>query len=423
MLIDSKCISRILPKLSCSEAFYLPEHQIIYDALIKLYFNSIPIDAISLRAELKEQGKLEEIGGVEYIAKMMQSVPHSANASYYASIVLSKQKERQVVSAVYEIAGTLDEFGSADESIQKIQDIALELEPAKTGPDFVELKNVVTQVATDMRDDKTVIIPTGFEDLDRKIFGFCPGDFVIIAGRPSMGKSALALDMSLSMAKVGISVFFASLEMKDRPLIERALSGRACVDLTKVRSGTATDDEWSEIYKQALELKEVSLLVSGITYTPEQLAGMVHRLKQTHNIGVVFVDYIQLMTIGRRMESRQQEVTEISRKLKAIAQRENIPVIALSQLNRQVDSRTDHRPRMSDLRESGSLEQDADLVLFVYRDDYYHKDEPGFKPTGKAEIIVSKSRQGPTGIVELVFVHDYAKFSNVTRGYGELQYD
>lgn len=424
MIIDKNCIAKILPKLPRSEAFFLPEHQIIYDALVKLYISNVPIDAISLRTELKELGKLEEIGGVEYIAKLMDSVPSSANVIYYAGIVRAKEKERSVRSAVYEIADIPDEPGSVDEMIQKIQDIALELEPTKSGPDFVEIRKEATKVAGDMRDSRDGAIPTGFEDLDRLIHGFCPGEFVIIAGRPSMGKSALALGMSLQISKAGTPVFFSSLEMTERALIERAICGLACVDMTKVKSGEANESDWEDIYRQGFELQNLDVILSKVASTPEQLAGLIHRLKQTHNIGIAFVDYIQLMTTGQRSESRQQEITTISRKLKAIALRENIPLVALSQLNRQVDSREDHRPRMSDLRESGSLEQDADLILFVYRDDYYRKDDPGFKPSGMAEIIVSKNRRGPVGKANLVFVHDYVKFSDLPRNYiGVNQYE
>lgn len=413
MIINPQCISKVLPKLPRSDSFFLREHQIIYDCLLKLYIDGKPIDAIALRTELKEQGKLKEVGGVEYIAKIMQNVPHSANAVYYTGIVRAKEKERKVRSAVAEIGNIPDEPGSVDEMIQKIQDIALELEPAKGGPDFIELKKEVTKVAGTMRDRKGGAIPSGFEDLDKLIHGFYPGEFVILAGRPSMGKSALALTMALQIAKRGTVVFFSSLEMLEQAMIERAICSYACVDLMRIQSGEVDENEWSEIYEQAFELRKLDILLSKIAYTPEQLAALIHRLKQTHNIGIAFIDYVQLMHTGKKSESRQQEITTISRKLKSMAMRENIPLVVLSQLNRAVDARENKRPRMSDLRESGSLEQDADLILFLYRDDYYEKDKPGFQPTGLAEVIVSKSRQGPVGKVNLVFVHDYVKFSNL----------
>jgi replicative DNA helicase len=418
MLIDPlKCIPRVLPKLPRSEAFFLPEHRIIYDALVKLYISNTPIDTVSLRTELKQQGKLDEIGGVEYIRKILESVPSPANAVYYAGVIRAKEKEREVRSAVVKIGEVVDQPGSVDEMIDKIRHIALDLEPTMSGPDFLEMRKVVTQVAIDMRDNMQGMIETGFGDLDNLIHGFGLGEFVIVAGRPSMGKSAIALCMALKIAKKGTAVFFSSLEMTERSLIKRALCSLAAVDMTAVQSGQATEEDWDEIYTQALELQGHDIILSKIARTPEQLAGLVHRLKQTHDIGIVFVDYIQLMHTGKRSESRQQEITEISAKLKDIALCENIPVVALSQLNRQVDSREDHRPRMSDLRESGSLEQDADLVALVYRDDYYRKQKERleFQPNGVAEVIVSKNRRGRTGTVNLVFVHDYVKFENMAR--------
>lgn len=415
MLIDSKCIPKVLPKLPRSEAFFQSSHRIIYDTIVKLYLGNVPIDAIALRTELKEQGKLKEVGGVDYIAKILDSVPSSANVAYYAGVIRAKEKERQVRIAVAEIVDIPDQPGSVDEMVQKIQDIALELEPTKSGPDFIEVKKAATQIAGQMRDGMAEAVSTGYRDLDKLIHGFYPGEFIILAGRPSMGKSALAMGMALNISKAGTAVFFASLEMTEKSLIERAICSLACVDMTKVQSGEATEDDWNEIYQQALSLDEHEIIISKVTQTPEQFAGLIHRLKQTHDVGIAFIDYLQLMTTGKKTESRQQEITAISRKLKAIALRENIPVVALSQLNRQVDSREDHKPRMSDLRESGSLEQDADLVIFVYREDYYNRDKLGFKPDGVAEILVRKSRRGPVGIAKLVFVHDYVKFSNMVR--------
>jgi len=416
MLIDTSCIGKVLPRLPRSEAFFLQEHQTIYDALVKLYISNQPIDAVSLRTELKERGKLEEVGGVEYIKRILDSVPSSANAVYYAGVIRAKEKERQVHSAVNEIAEIPDQPGSVDEMIQKIQDIALELEPTKSGPDFVEMKTEATKIAGDMRNGMAGALYTGYRDLDSLITGFYPGEFIILAGRPGMGKSGLATGMALNMAKSGTAVFFSSLEMAERNLIERAICSLACVDMTKIQSGDVSEDDWIEIDRQALALTEHDIIISKIASTPEQLAGLIHRLKQTHNIGIVFVDYLQLMTAGGKSESRQQEITEISRKLKSIALREDISIVALSQLNRQVDAREDHKPRMSDLRESGSLEQDADLVIFVYREDYYNQNKQGFKLDGVAEILVRKNRRGPVGVVRMVFVNDYVKFSDLLHG-------
>ncbi len=765
MIIDLTCIPSVLSRLPMSESFFFPEHQIIYEALLSLYFKNTPIDAISLRTELIERKKLKEIGGVEYIAKILNSVPSSANAGYYAGIVRAKEKERKVQAAIEKIISVPEQPGNVDEMIQQIQSIALALEPTSRGPDFIELKKEATIVATDLRDNKVDEILTGYRDIDWLINGYYPGEFIIIAARPSMGKaqpldskvltingyklmskleigdslasidgnisnllaiypqgekqiykitfsdgrsteccgehlwrinyrtweksrilntyqliekikktrfqkrlwidvfegiygnnlrlpinpwvmgvllsegtlcgstvrvttpdkeiidklkiniednleivkasgkyqyrikrkgganrkgisgvlenplkiklkklnlwgkhshekfipdiykyinremreqllaglidtdgwvekfgsiristsseqlakdiidlirsiggtgtyypkqsiykingkrkkgriayicnlqhphakkivtlrkkyqrirkdkkrlrrlniisieptrvtqtqcikvshpsqlyitddyivthnSALALDMSIRIAGRGTPVYFASLEMTTRAMIERAICSNAGVDMARLRSGEAGDDEWDEVYRQSMSMENLEILFSSKTNTPEQFAGMVHRLKQTHKIGIAFIDYIQLMYTAKKSESRQHEISVISQMLKRIALRENIPIVAISQLNRQVDSRENHRPRMSDLRDSGSLEQDADIVQFIYREDEYRKNEPGFEPTGVAEIITEKNRRGRTGVTKLVFVHDFARFSDMAR--------
>jgi len=414
MLLDpQKAIPKVLPRLPRSEAFYLHEHRIIYDCLIRLYIAGTPIDAIALRAELNRIGKLKQVGGVEYIAKILNTTPSAANAIYYAGLVRAKQKERAVRAAVSEIENAVDEAGTVDEMITEIQSISLDLQPLSTGPDYIEVKDQAAIVATEMQDARGNALATGFRDLDKMIHGFYPGELIILAGRPSMGKSAFALDFSLNMAKAGIGSLFITLEMTERSLIERAVCNLAGVDSTRVRGGLINEDEQAEITRQAHELAKLNIIISKSGSMPQQIAALIHRLKQTHNIGIVFVDYVQLMESGKRSESRQQEITTISRQLKGIALRENTPVVVLSQLNRQCDMRENHRPRMSDLRESGSIEQDADLVLFVYRGDYYRKDEPNFEPNGMSEIIISKNRRGPVGVVTLVFVHDFVKFGSL----------
>jgi len=422
MIIDPDCISKVLPMLPRSDVFYIPEHQTIYEALVKLYIKGKPIDAISLRDQLKTQGQLAKLKGdetlsVEYIGKLIESVPSSANAVYYARIVREKETERQLWSAAEQIKNVVEEARPVDEKIESVQDIALGLELMKTGPDYIEIGRLAADVVAAMRDGPGQVVSTGFKELDGLIQGFYLGEFVLMAGRPSMGKSGLMLDIALHVTKAGMAVLIFSLEMTEWGLTERAICNLAAVDVTRIRTGEADEFDWVEVRNAASELQKRNLILGSIGSTPEQVAGLVHRLKQTHNIGIVFIDYIQLMSLGKKAENRQQEITEISRKLKGIALRENIPLVVLSQLNRQVDARDDHRPRMSDLRESGSLEQDADLVLLLYRGDYYRKDEPDFKPTGLAEVIVAKNRRGPVGKARLVFVHDYVKFSDLPENY------
>jgi len=417
MLLDPDCIPKILPKLPLSEAFFKEENRIIYDALVKLYIAGTPIDAISLRAELKQQNLLAKVGGVEYIEQILTTLPHAANAVYYAGVIRSMQKEREIRGTVADILAVPDDIGTPDEKIQNIQQLALSLEPVAAGPDFIEIRSEAAIIAAEMGIAKDGATKTGFRAIDKLIHGFYPGELTILAGRPSMGKSALMLDFALNIAKDDIGGLIFSLEMTPRALIERAICNLACLDSQKVQAGQMTADELDELHNQAVELGKLNILISKVGNTPESIAGLVHRLRQTHNIGVVFIDYLQLMTAGRKSESRQQEITTISRKLKAIALREDIPLVVLSQLNRAPDARDNHRPRMSDLRESGSIEQDADVVLFTYRDDYYRKDEPGFEPSGMAEVIVSKNRRGPTGVANLVFVHDEVKFADLPPAY------
>jgi len=413
MILDPACISRVLPRLPRADSFYLPEHQTIYEAIVALFTDGRPIDGVTVRTQLKEMGKLEEIGGPGYLQEILKTVPTSANSVYYANTVREKETERRLRSAIEEAATVVDEGGSVAERIAKVQEIILELQTGRNAPDYVEVKNVVGQVAGEMFETEAEVVATGFREVDKLIQGFRPGEFGILAGRPSMGKSALMLSTALNMAKSGVPVLIFTLEMTPKALVERALCGLAGVDIMDVRSSEVGQDIREAICEQAFELRKCDIILSPVVQTPDQQRALIHRLKQTHDIGIAFVDYLQLMSTGRRVENRQQEVTTISRKLKTLAIQEDLPIVALSQLNRAVDGREDHRPRMSDLRESGSLEQDADLVLFLYRDDYYRKDEPDFEPSGITELIVSKNRRGPVGKASLVFVHDYCKFANL----------
>jgi len=417
MLLDPEIIPKILPKLPLSEAFFKEEHQLIYDALIKLYIAGKPIDAVSLRTELKQQNQLEKIGNVEYIQKILESLPHAANGVYYAGVVRSMQKEREIRCTVANILAVPDDVGTPDEKIQNIQQLALSLEPVAAGPDYIEIGSEAAIIAAEMGTEQNSVIKTGFRAIDKIIHGFNPGELTILAGRPSMGKSSLMLGFGLNIAKEDIGALIFSLEMTPRALIERAICNLACLDSQKIQAGQITADELDELHNQAAELAKLNILISKVGNTPESIAGLVHRLKQTHNIGVVFIDYLQLMTSNRKDESRQQEITTISRKLKAIALREDIPLVVLSQLNRAPDARENHRPRMSDLRESGSIEQDADIVMLIYSDDYYQRDEPNYEPTGMTEIIVAKNRRGPIGTARLVFVNDEVKFADLPPAY------
>ncbi|MCP4611101.1 MAG: replicative DNA helicase [Planctomycetes bacterium] len=421
MIIDPPCINKVLQVLPGEEVFFKDEHRIIYGALIRLYISGDPIDAVTLRTELKRTGQLEAAGGVEYLAKILDSVPSSANAVYYSKIVRTKQQYRQLISTVKQIETIPIELGELSEKIQKIQELALNLEVDSSSMDFVEVSKEATNVATEMFGHQEGIIKTGFCNIDEIIGGVAQGELCILAGRPSMGKSGLALDMALNMSQADKGVLIFTLEMTERSLVERIICNLAKVNLAKIKTQTGNtlfNSDRDSIYKAASELKDkANIILTTIGSTPEQLISLIRRLKKTHNISCVFIDYLQLMNTLRKTESRQQALTEISRKLKAAAVKEQLPIVALSQLNRAVDKRKNHRPRMSDLRESGALEQDADLVLFIYREDYYRKAQQSNAETdGKTEVIVAKNRRGPIGTADLVFLDEFVKFGDLTKG-------
>lgn len=388
MILDSACIGEILPILD-GDSFFKPEHQTIYNALITLYVGNCPIDAIALRTELKATNQLETVGGVEYIKKILDSVPSSANAKYYAGVVRDRQKYRDLISAVERMKKVFDEPLGVDEQIQEIQNVALGFEKSKPSIEYFTLAEHVEKIAAGSQEQKAVI-KTGFRNIDNIIGGVAAGELIIIAGRPSMGKSALALQFALGMARDGLSILFFTLEMTHRALIERALKN-----------------------EQASELKQLDVVLHESGKTPEKQIAFIKTRKQTHKVDVVFVDYLQLMSAGRKSENRVQEITTISRKLKLAAVSEGVPIIALSQLNRQVESRDKHRPRLSDLRESGAIEQDADVVLLLNREDYYrHNEDPNAPQDGNTELIIAKNRRGPTGIAQLVFLDEYVQFGD-----------
>jgi replicative DNA helicase len=421
MIIDPPCINKVLRVLPSEEVFFEDEHRIIYGALIHIYISGDPIDAVTLRTELKRTGQLEAAGGVEYLAKILDSVPSSANAVYYSKIVRAKQQYRQLINIVKQIETIPIEFGDLSEKIQKIQELALNLEVDSESSDYVEVNKEATNVATAMFGHQEGIIKTGFHNIDKIIGGVAQGELCILAGRPSMGKSGLALDIALNMSQAGEGVLIFTLEMTEISLIERVICNLAKVNLAKIKAQTGDtlfNTDRNSIYKAALELKDqANIILTTIGSTPEQLISLIRRLKKTHNISCVFIDYLQLMNTLHKTESRQQALTEISRKLKAAAVKEQLPIVALSQLNREVDKRKNHRPRISDLRESGALEQDADLVLFIYREDYYRKaQKSNAEADGKTEVIVAKNRRGPIGTADLVFLDEFVKFGDLNNG-------
>jgi replicative DNA helicase len=420
MLVEPGCIGQVLPLLPDSRAFYFPENQLLYDGIVKLYRTGKGIDAVMLRDEIDRTGDAGKIadctGGdtaVEYIAKVLDSVPSAANAIYYANIVREKERERVLAEAVREITAISDGPDDVNEKIQKVQEVVLDLEPYSQNDEFVPIGKIATLEATNIQEHQQGVIKTGFTDLDRTIQGFGPGELIIIGARPAMGKSALGVNIATNMAKAGVSVLFFSLEMTIQSLVARVLCSEAAVNLADALADRIPTEDWDEVYRQALDLtnKSVPLIFSEAGKTPEQQMGLIRRLKETHGVRCVFVDYLQLMSSARRTEGLRHEITLISRSLKTIAVRERIAVVALSQLNRAVESREGNRPRMSDLRESGAIEQDADMIIFVHRPGYYGQKNSEAKTN--PQLIVAKNRRGPIGTVDVAFCPDYVKFGNL----------
>lgn len=433
MIVDPQCISQVIEQLK-TEAFYRVEHQMIFDALVAL-FEKNPLqtaegtdtghalDAILLRDELEKRKQLEAVGGVEYIGRIMDSVPSAANVMYYAGIVKDKQLLREMIGAVSDILDdAYNELGEPNEKLDEAERKIFAVTDKKITGAAVPLKDLVTQAyeLIEKREGSLVTgLATGYTKLDELTCGLQNGEMIIIAGRPSMGKTALALNIAEHIGvkdKIPVAVF--SLEMGKQQLAMRFLCSMSQVDLQLVRRGMLDTEYLEKLQDTCGQLYEAPILIDDTsTLTPLALRAKARRLRSQHDIQCIIVDYMQLMHLGTgRVESRQQEISTISRYLKSLARELNIPVVILSQLNRSPEGRESHRPRMSDLRESGSIEQDADVVMLMHREDYYHRGEKDYeeKKTNKAELIIAKQRNGPIGNVDLVFVEKYTRFESAS---------
>ena len=403
-----------------SEDFYQSQYGVLFDAMLELYNEGKPVDLVTLQERLREKDVPPEISSLEFAKDLLDAVPTSANVRHYATIVQEKSMLRKLIKVNEEIANTCYLAKERTEDIleeteKKIFDL---LQYRSTG-DFVPIKQVVLnaldKIEKASKNKGTVTgIPTGFIDLDYKTSGFQPSDLILIAARPSMGKTAFVLNVAQNMAfKEGKTVAIFSLEMSKEQLVNRLFSLESKVDSQALRTGNLTDEDWAKLIEGAAVVGKSNLIIDdtpGISIA--ELRSKCRKFKLEHNLGIIIIDYLQLMSGGKRSESRQQEISEISRSLKAVARELNVPVVALSQLSRAVEQRPDHRPMLSDLRESGAIEQDADVVMFLYRDDYYNKDTD---KKNIAEIIIAKQRNGPIGTVELVWLPNYTKFANMKK--------
>lgn len=416
MIMDAEAIV-VASEMITSEDFYGNQYGILFKAMTELYAAGNPIDLLTLQNKLSQMDVPAELSSVEFLRDLLTSVPTSANVKYYAKIVKEKSKLRKIIKATEEIANTCY-LGK-----EKLEDILDDTEKkifslvqSKDGGDYVPIKDVVINAmerieAVSKTRGNVTGIPTGFIDLDYKTSGFQNSDLILIAARPSMGKTAFELNIAEYMAfRKNVTVAIFSLEMSKEQLVNRLFSLESKVDSQKIRTGDLEDSDWERLIESANIIGNSNLIIDdtpGISIG--ELRSKCRKYKLEHNLGIIIIDYLQLMTAGGRVESRQQEISEISRSLKALARELNVPVVALSQLSRAVESRPDHRPMLSDLRESGAIEQDADVVMFLYRDDYYNKES---EKKGIAEVIIAKQRNGPIGTVELVWLPNYTKFAN-----------
>ncbi len=423
MLIEKEAVPKAIEMLKTKESFYLRQHQMIFDAMISLFEANEPIDTVTLYEELKKRNQVEEVGGAVYLSKLSQNISSAANVEFHAKIIVEKQILRGLISSSHQIAqaayeGNLDAFEILDDAERKIFDITeSHLQRSFQGMDRAVRDALEYIEAIHSQKDRKFSVPTGFYELDELLGGFQKSDLIIVAARPSMGKTAFALTLARNAAiDHGVPIGIFSLEMATMQLIIRMLCAEGRLNAHLVRTGKLPSEEGVKLSKNAHKLINAPLYVDDSpSQTVLEIRAKARRLKAEKNIGMIIIDYLQLMQGPPKAESREREISHISRSLKALAKELNIPVIALAQLNRAVEARTDKRPQLSDLRESGSIEQDADVVIFLNRPEYYglDKDENGESNEGVAEIIIGKQRNGPTGTVKLAFIKEYARFENL----------
>ncbi|MCC3376809.1 replicative DNA helicase [Cohnella sp. REN36] len=424
ILLETEALITAMERVR-TEDFYSVAHQRIFEAMVDLGEDNQPLDLITLTAMLQDRGQLEEIGGVTYLAKLANAVPTAANVDYYAQIVEEKSMLRRLIRTATQIVSS---GFAADEDVSALLNDAeqriLELSNRRASSGFISIRDVLMDVFERVEflfNHKGGVtgIPSGFPDLDKMTSGFQRNDLIIVAARPSVGKTAFALNIAQNVAvRAGETVAIFSLEMSAAQLVQRMICAESNVDAGRMRTGFLEGDDWEKLSMAIGSLSEAQVYIDdtpGITVA--ELRAKCRRLKKEKGLGMILIDYLQLIQgRGKPGENRQQEVSEISRTLKQIARELEVPVIALSQLSRGVEQRQDKRPMMSDLRESGSIEQDADIVAFLYRDDYYNHDT---EKKNIIEIIIAKQRNGPVGTVELVFLKNFNKFVSLDRAHGE----
>ena len=424
MLLDHEAISQAIEILA-EDSFYKESHRKIYSVIVKLFDESKGVDLVTIVEELKRNNILDEVGGPSYITSLASSVPTAANFVHYAKIVKEKMLLRKLINVSTQV---VSEAYGADQDVDNLLDRAeqliFEVSSRKVESRFTPLREVIKNSIETIdnlyqRKENVTGIATGFRELDIRTAGLQPSDLIVVAGRPSMGKSALAACIAEHAAVIEkMPVAFFSLEMSKEQLVQRALCSHARVDAHKVRTGFLSQSDWPKLVSAAGKLSEAPMYIDdspGITVL--EIRTKARRLKAQFDIKLIVLDYLQLMQGPSKADNRQQEISEISRSLKALARELNVPIIAISQLSRAVEQRSDHRPQLSDLRESGAIEQDADLVLLLLREEYYNPTEEN---KGVAEVIIAKQRNGPVGSLKLAFIGEYVRFENLSKSEEEF---
>ncbi len=420
MIMDQDAIVTAM-EILLQEDFYHKQYGILFDAMIELYSSGQPVDLVTLQNKLKEKDVPQEVSSLEFVGELVRAVPTSANVKYYCNIVKENSMKRKLIRVTEEIE---NECYAGKESLENVLDKTehdiFALLSSRTGGDYVPIRQVVMNALekiekASQQDGNVTGIPTGFIDLDYRTAGLQPSDLVLIAARPSMGKTAFVLNIAQYVAfHENMCTAIFSLEMSKEQLVNRLFSLESRVDAQALRTGNLSDADWAKLVEGAGIIGDSELIIDdtpGISIS--EMRSKCRKYKLEHDLKLIIIDYLQLMSgSGRSTDSRQQEISDISRSLKALARELNVPVLALSQLSRAVEQRPDHRPMLSDLRESGAIEQDADVVMFIYRDDYYNKDT---ELKGISEIIIAKQRNGPIGTVNLAWLPEYTKFANLER--------
>ena len=423
LLIDNMAINRVVEVLGNETAFYHTPHRKVYAAIQKMSECGEPVDQVTLTAELARRGQLDDVGGAVLIAELASEMATAANAEYHAQIVLEKAQRRRLISAATQtLTESYEETEDVRELIDRAEQRVFQIAEGELGKGLTPISSAIEEAIEIAQRGALAGVNTGYTDLDQMTAGFQPSDLIILASRPSMGKTALTLCMARNAAVNRVPVLYFSLEMSTEQLAQRLLCGEARVNSHIFRTGNLSEEDWHRLANWIGKLMAAPLYIDDTpAISVMELRAKARRAKSEYNIGLIIVDYLQLMTTSENFGSREQEIAYISRSLKALAKELAIPIVACAQLSRAVESRTDKRPQLFDLRESGSLEQDADVVMFLFRPEVYGiMDEEGNTQEGRAEIILGKQRNGPTGSVSLTFVAECLRFENPLEIYREF---